>query len=250
MKITDRLLGMKCYIIHLERAIQRAEHVRNLSKTLSFPVEIVSAIDAKASNFDISPSYKRGLLKPTYPFTLRPPEVALFLSYRKCWQRIVDEELDAGLIFEDDVSVTNPHFRNALELALANLEQGDVVRFPVRPKEKLRNIVSSNENCQLFLPAPVGLGTQAQLVSKRAAERLLEQTHFFDRPIDTYLQLFWQQNIRVLSVWPSGVSENSKSLGGSLISSKQSLLMKLKHEILRPIYRIKVVYLSRKYSKK
>ena len=246
METANTLVNFECFIIHLERARERSRQVGTLANSLPYKTEIVSAVDGKSETFDSATFYKRSMIKPTYPFVLRDAEVATFLSHRKCWQRIVDKDIDAGLIVEDDVGVTEPDFGNALSLALENIQQGDIVRFPIKLREKLDCEIAAQHDVKLFHPTHVGLGAQVQIVSRRAAEILLSKTEEFDRPVDTYLQLFWLHGVRTLSVWPNGVSEDSVNLGGSLIGAKQSLWTKLKHETRRPIYRIQVQHLARK----
>ena len=237
---------IRCFIIHLERARQRAHHVKTLLASVPYKTDIVLAVDGKDETFDATSFYKRSMIKPKYPFALRGAEVATFLSHRKCWKRIVEEGIDAALILEDDVTLAKPEFENALFLALENIRQGDIVRLPVKHREHSLNDIAVKQSTTLFRPSNIGLGTQAQIVTYGAAENLLSKTKRFDRPIDTYLQLFWDHQVRILSVWPSGVSEESKSLGGSLIGSKQPFWKKINHEIQRPIYRLKVNRLTRK----
>lgn len=239
------LLKLRCFIIHLERAYKRAPQVQRLVEALPLEAEIVSAIDGSMQDFDVGPYFQSSLIKPKYPFALRPAEVATFLSHQKCWQRIVDEDVDAGLILEDDVNIHQPTFDEALSLAMENIQQGDVVRFPIQLREKLVNEISVAGDVKLFRPIQVGLGAQAQLITRLAAQKLLAKTKRFDRPVDTYLQLFWEHRVRMLSAWPNGVSEHSENLGGSLIGAKQTLWSKLNHEIKRPIYRLKVSKLAR-----
>lgn len=246
MSDANLAIKVKCFIIHLERAEKRAAQVRALSQCLPHRPEIVYAVDGAAKTFAGTLCYKKKLIKPAYPFDLRSTEVATFLSHRKCWQRIIDEDMDAGLIVEDDVKVTEPEFGKALALATKHFQQGDFVRFPIKCREKHATRISVDQNVTLFRPMQVGLGAQVQLVSRAAAETLLSKTQLFDRPIDTYLQLSWEHELRILSVWPSGVSEKSESLGGSLIGAKQSFWTKIMHEVQRPIYRIKLEKLARK----
>ena len=231
---------IRCFIIHLERARQRAHHVKTLVASVPYKTDIVLAVDGKDETFDATSFYKRSMIKPKYPFALRGAEVATFLSHRKCWKRIVEEGLSAALILEDDVNLVRLDFENAFSLALENIRQGDIVRFPVKRREHSLKDIAVNKSSTLFRPSKIGLGTQAQIVTYEAAEKLLSKTKKFDRPIDTYLQLFWEHNVRVLSVLPSGVSEISENLGGSLIGGKQPFWTKLKHEIQRPIYRFKI----------
>ena len=96
----------------------------------------------------------------------------------------------------------------------------------------------------------IGLGMQAQIVTKDAAYSLLRITQNFDRPVDTYLQLKWIHEVKILTALPSGISEISNRLGGSLIGNKKSLYEKFFREIIRPIYKVKVYFISLFYALK
>ena len=133
---------------------------------------------------------------------------------------------------------------------MKEIEMGDLIRFPMKPREKPRNISVKRDNISIFEPTVIGLGTQAQIVTYDAARRLLEKTEYFDRPIEVYLQLRWKHGVRVLTLWPNGVRERSSSLGGSLIGKERSNDNKLRRELLRPLYRAKLNIYSRTKKRK
>ncbi|MCD1627065.1 glycosyltransferase family 25 protein [Seohaeicola saemankumensis] len=239
-------------IIHLDRAVARQAHVSKMRGALPFPSEIVSAIDAKSGENQNAAygSYQTELFRPRYPHALSPTEVACFRSHRKCWQRIVDQDLDAAFVLEDDVEFDPEIFPRAVKLAMGLVRQGDFVRFPQKQRQVKGNTLAQDEDIQLTLPARIELGMIAQIVTKEAAKRLLQCTTDFDRPVDCLLQMPWEHGARVLSVWPSGVKEVSNHLGGSMIDHKVFGLAKLKREINRPIYRSKINSLSDKFFAK
>ena len=234
-----------CLIIHLDRSLERKPQVRKLKKDLPYRTKIVEAVDGSKANNDFSKSYIPRILRPRYPFSLRSAEIACFQSHRKCWQEILDRGLEAALIIEDDVDIIDGEFTAAVKLAMKEIKMGDLIRFPMKPREKPRNISVKRDNISIFEPTVIGLGTQAQIVTYDAARRLLEKTEHFDRPIDVYLQLRWKHGVRVLTLWPHGVRERSSSLGGSLIGKERSNGDKLRRELLRPLYRAKLNIYSR-----
>ena len=229
-----------CLIIHLERSLERKPQVRKLQQELPYRTKVVEAVDGSKPNNDFSKSYTPRLLRPHYPFSLRSAEVACFQSHRKCWQEILDQGLEAALIIEDDVDIIDGEFMAAVKLAMKEIKMGDLIRFPIKPREKPRNRTVKRDYISIFEPIMVGLGTQAQIVTYDAARQLLEKTAHFDRPIDVYLQLRWKHGVRVLTLWPNGVRERSSSLGGSLIGKERSNGDKIRRELLRPLYRAKV----------
>ena len=240
--MSSKLSLKDCLIIHLERSLERKPQVRKLKKNLPYRTKVVEAVDGSNTNNDFSKSYVPRLLRPHYPLSLRSAEVACFHSHRKCWQDILDRGLEAALIVEDDVDIIDEEFAAAVELAMKKIRVGDLIRFPIKPREKPRSRSMKRDNISIFEPTLVGLGTQAQIVTYDAARRLLELTERFDRPIDVYLQLRWKHGVRILTLWPNGVREHSSSLGGSLIGKERNNSDKLRRELLRPLYRA-IIYI-------
>ena len=238
--MSSKLTLKDCLIIHLKRSLERKPQVRKLKKDLPYRTKIVEAVDGSKPNNDFSKSYIPRLLRPRYPFSLRSSEVACFKSHQKCWQEILDRGLEAALIIEDDVDIIDGELTAAIKLAMKEIKMGDLIRLPIKPREKPRNKFIKHENISIFEPTLVGLGTQAQIVTCDAAKQLLEKTERFDRPIDVYLQLRWIHGVRILTLWPNGVREHSSSLGGSLIGKEKSYTNKLRRELLRPLYRAKL----------
>ena len=243
--MSSKITLKDCLIIHLDRSLERKPQVRKLKKDLPYRTKIVEAVDGSKPNNDFSNSYIPRILRPRYPFSLRSAEIACFQSHRKCWQEILDRGLKAALIIEDDVDIIDGEFTAAVKLAMTEIKLGDLIRFPMKPREKPRNRSVKRDNISIFEPTVIGLGTQAQIVTYDAARQLLEKTEHFDRPIDVYLQLRWKHGVRVLTLWPNGVRERSSSLGGSLIGKERTSGDKLRRELLRPLYRAKLNIYSR-----
>ena len=244
-KLSSKITLKDCLIIHLERSLERKPQVIKLEKYLPYRTKVVEAVDGSNPDNDFSKSYIPSLLRPHYPFSLRSAEVACFQSHRKCWQEILDRGLEAALIIEDDVDIIDGEFTAAVKLAMKEIKMGDLIRLPIKPREKPRSKILKQDNISIFEPTLVGLGTQAQIVTYDAARRLLEKTEQFDRPIDVYLQLRWKHGVRILTLWPNGIRERSSSLGGSLIGEERNSSDKLRRELIRPFYRAKIKFFSR-----
>jgi glycosyl transferase family 25 len=237
-------MKIKGLIIHLQRARERLPQVQKIMSECPFPCEVVHAIDGATMDEGFKTGYQVNLLSPVYPFQLRPSEVAAFHSHRKCWQKILDDKLDGGLVLEDDVEFNSESFKRVLDLATRSSGKNDYIRIPHRNNEKIREVLHEEGDLKIFRAKEVALGAQAQLVTAGAARSLLELTKCFDRPIDTYIQMRWQHGVRVLSIQRSFIREISADLGGSTIQKKTPLLYKLRREINRFIYRRKVSQLS------
>lgn len=236
---------IKAFIIHLECAKNRQAQVKKLIASLPMPSEIISAIDAHdLTDKTIHGAYERRINQPYYPFKLSRTEIACFLSHRKAWQQIIEQKLEGALIFEDDVAVTDD-FSTSLEIVKPYMHENSYIRFPFRKREQGKIIIEDKTH-RLIEPCPIGLGQVAQFIGRNCAQELLLRTEKFDRPVDSMLQMFWLTNVHPLSISPAGVHEVSARLGGSTVQRKASFLDKLRREILRPLYRQRIAYLSRK----
>jgi len=238
---------IKAFIIHLERANEREAQLANLATALPVPSDIITAIDGQGLNPErIAQYYRRHLHKPTYPFALSRNEIACFLSHRKAWKAIIEQNCASGLILEDDASI-GVDFAEAFALASQFMTADNFIRLPHRNRERGRVLAEKGNAC-LIQPDVVGLGQVAYLVSREAAGALLEATKIFDRPVDVLLQMFWLTKIRPLSILPSGISEISGQIGGSTLHQKRMMGEKARRELLRPLYRWRIAQISKKYN--
>ena len=240
----------KAFILHLERASSRAANVQSLSASLPIESEVVAAIDgARLTQQELDQAYAPRRFQPRYPFPLTRTEVGVFLSHRLAWRRIVGEALDFAFIFEDDAEIDASAFAALTEFVTLERPAWDYVLLPATPIRS-GTPVASRGGLTLLRPDAPPLRAIAQIVSRAAAERLLDRTLPFDRPIDTFMQMTWVTGQPVLVASPSPVRDVSSATGGSTVQrSSMSLAERLRHEAMRPIYRAQVFARYRRHLK-
>lgn len=241
----------KCFIIHLKRAKKRKLYVDKIISKLSMKTEIIDAVDGKLLDKATILKYysKKPLYHPAYPFTLNKGEIGCFLSFRKAWKNIVDQNLSAGLIFEDDVSLDLDIFQESLNSGLKWIDKYGYIQFQVRAIPRNSKILISNDKVHLLQASPTLLRCSAQLVSYTTAEKLLEKTEKFDRPVDTLLQTYWNTGVEISSIKPSGVKDNTFDTGGSNLSLHLPITLKIKQEYNRIKYRNNIKKYFYKHNK-
>lgn len=233
-------MRLEGFVIHLARAEQRRPQVETLRDTLPIPVHVVDAVDGRAMTpGEIASVYRPRLYRPRYPFALGPGEIGCFLSHRRVWREIVERNLDAGLIVEDDVAVDTASLGRLLDLVATAAGPADFVRFPQKERGEAGPVAARGESGALLIePVTPAFGTVMQIVGREAAARLLALTETFDRPVDVLLQMRWLHGVRILSARPLVTAEISRELGGTLVQSgRRGLLGTVKREIQRPLYR-------------
>jgi GR25 family glycosyltransferase involved in LPS biosynthesis len=243
------LSGPKAFILHLERANARAASVQALRASMAIESEVLAAVDgARLTPQEVDQAYARRRFRPTYPFPLTRTEVGVFLSHRAAWRRILDDGLDFAFIFEDDAEIEPSQFAALVEFVTLERPAWDYVLMPAQP---IRNgvVVTSRGGFVLLRPDAPPLRAIAQIVSFAAAERLLDRTLPFDRPVDTLMQMTWVTGHPLLVASPSPVRDVSRETGGSTVQRKSmSLVERLRHEALRPIYRAQVLARYRRHQ--
>ncbi len=229
------------FVIHLRRAEARLKYATDLCDNCGVPCEILDATDGRQlSDEQLARAYQPPQVSPDYPFPLGPSEVGCFLSHRNAWQALLATDAASALIIEDDMQIS-AGFRDALALAQRHIETLGYIQFQTRSVSGA--VVDQEGPAKLYLPEVTPLRTSGQLVSRKAAEKLLELTAPFDRPVDTFLQMHWHTGIQVAAIDPSGLVD---VLADSTVSSNTSIPQKITREWHRLSYRRTVARLSRK----
>ena len=238
----------KALILHLERAISRLPNVQSLVASLPIESEIIPAIDgARLSQPERDEANARRRFRPRYPFALTATEIGVFLSHRLAWRRIVDEKRDFALIFEDDAQIDSDLLAALIEFVTAERAAWDYVLMPAAPIRSGAVVVRRGPLALLRPDAPP-LRAIGQIVSCAAAERLLDRTLPFDRPVDTFLQMTWVTGQPLMVASPSPVSDVSRETGGTTVQRRSmGLAERIHHEAMRPIYRAQVLARYRRH---
>lgn len=97
---------MKALVINLDRNPERWAHVEAAMADVPADVERVSAVDGRLLT-DKWQYLSRWMYLTHEPdkFNIMPA-IGCFLSHRKCWQHVVDNDLPYALVLEDDTRPT------------------------------------------------------------------------------------------------------------------------------------------------
>lgn len=231
---------MRSLIIHMSSSIARRPNAERLLASLP-AAQLLEAVDGRDPAQIDDVAWSDGdLFSPTYPFPLRPAEIGVFQSHRKCWQMIVDQGWDYALIAEDDLEIDTQGLSTALDLVRSHGRRDMYIRLPVKQREKPASIIARSGDTSFILPRVVGLQCICQVVGRDAARKLLDATRKIDRPVDTMLQMHWVTGQPVHSILHNGNREIAGQIGGSTIQKKTRASEILARESKRAIYRAKV----------
>ena len=186
---------MRAYVVNLARSSERRAHmVTELGKT-GIDYEIIQAVDGRELDFhdsrtvaNIEPSVLENNL-------LLPNQIACVLSHLNAYQKILDDGLDYGLVFEDDVvlppdlaslaNAISKHLTGA-EIVLLNFDGRDGCRMTREGSTELP------DSRLLVLPVDVTepVSGAAYIITRQACERMIEQLIPVRAKVDDWAQRY------------------------------------------------------------
>lgn len=196
-------MKFKIFIINLARSPERYQQaLAQLAAWPQLPIERIDAADGSAmSEAELSRYYSTKLNRHLHHKMLKPGEKGAFISHIRCWQQIVEQQLDFALILEDDFLVSGD--LPALLEAIAALQQPWHLLKLAMPN-KQQKIIAGTEQQPFalvhFKKNPIS--AVAQAVSLDGAKLLLEKELPFGRPVDVSMQYSWQLGFQALGMWP------------------------------------------------
>ena len=241
----------KCFIIHLKRALKRQKTVQSIIVSMECETKIIDAIDGNTLTDKYISKFLdyKNFLHPKYPFPINNGEIGCFLSHREAWKAIVNENLEAGFIVEDDCEIDIKKFNKSFKIALKLVKKLGYIQFQTREIPNNFMKIINIDGVKILQPKIVPLRTSAQLISYDAALLLLEKSKEIDRPVDGFLQMFWSTGQNISCINPSGIRDITQISGGSTLSVKQSRRSSITRSLIRFLYRIKIRLYSEIYKK-
>jgi len=204
----------KIFVINLDRSPKRLEGMRNQFERLGMPFERFSAIDgSKASDELLDSFYSKTLNRKKYFVSLSRNEIACYISHIKACEKIISENLDYGIILEDDL-ILNPIFK-LIPCAIEKINQNwNYIKLsaPFRQKKIISRTPIVIENCEeekksnftfeLVRWNKVPMGSQIYAISQEGAKKLLQKRSVFFRPADVDLQFPWETKLNIVGLLP------------------------------------------------
>ncbi len=189
-------------VINLDRSPERLERVGMQLRRLQILFSRISGVDGSV----LSPGHLASLFATCRYFRpLAKGEAGCYLSHRACWQRVLDQQLDWAIIVEDDVDLT-PAFADVPAAVAAIRGRWDMIKLSNGWRPRRMWPLATVGGFQVMAYYKIPAGTQSYVVSRRGAERLLQQTDEVRRPVDVDLQCWWEHGLEIVGLAPFTVS--------------------------------------------
>jgi glycosyl transferase family 25 len=176
---------MKCYVINLDRSIDRFEHLSLQLSGLDAPIVRVAAIDGiLLPQTEII--YWQSRCHIWTPMTAQ--EIGCFLSHRGAWKTISEDDTPWAFVCEDDIHIADS-FGRFFSSASWIPEDAEIVKAETMRSriEMSRKIAGAAFHHSLRRLHSEHTGSAGYFISRDATQKLLRLTEEFCEPVDRLL---------------------------------------------------------------
>lgn len=206
--------NLPIFVISLSEAAVRQSYMREHLTAHGLDFTLIDAVDGRQFDVASHPAHDTFRRRSFFGRDLKGGEVGCLLSHKKCFEKIVAEDISIALIFEDDV-VLDENFTKILNAALQHKDSYDILRFIKKPKllkKPHKNLFHLNDKHSICKTHGVPGGAYAYLITRTGAEKMLYQMEKNYLPVDTLMGQVWLTGARSYLVMP-GVATVKDELG-------------------------------------
>ena len=209
----------------------------------------IPGVDVKERQDLKNKYYSKVRNKLDYHTPLTDGEIGCYIAHRNAWKEILDDNIDFGLVLEDDA-----YLKENLKLILDNLHNTksdwDILKLAdlsTSPRKGTNIEKFQKFDIQSYYKPPTLC--IAEVITRKGAKILLNLSNTFGRPVDVDKQWFCFKGLKIKGIKPYPVNCNNqfKSEIDSIqnrkysLSFKERFIRRLKRIKLNLIYKIKLL---------
>ncbi len=211
------------YLINLDRSQDRLAYSKLEFERYGMDFTRIQAVDGRELDIaDFPQSTRNGWAYHT-PLTIN--EVACYKSHLKALRSFLDSDATHAMVLEDDFAfVEDP--MPCLQKLIA-LEDWDIVKLYNWKKRSMKKYFTSFMTDQrrpysLYFNASTAICNTGQIFSRSGAKKFLDKKNHFYRPVDVELKHYWEQKLRIKSLFPPIITEHKETQPLSTIGHQRS----------------------------
>lgn len=201
------------FVISLARATSRRADISRRLDAAGFSYQIIEGIDG--TNPEILHNTPHQLNDRLHRHTrgrrLSNGEIGCYLSHYLLWEKIIAENIECALIFEDDAKWDDDLAESVADIMAAKQEWGLCLLTTDKGKSAFRKLCLIGKNRWLGYPLKRTMGLAGYLIKKEAAVNLHRRLAIIQEPVDIALCRHWEWNGMRLSVRPPIVRHDEQN---------------------------------------
>jgi len=213
---------MKAYVINLDSATERWEHMRRVFQGMPFDLERVSAVSGKKLRLPV-PEFDESKFRRRHGRGTNIFEVACYLSHIKAMKAFLSSGESHAMICEDDLH-PGPDVPEVVGELMRIGSCWNLARLAGLKLGKPFRVAPLGEGYELTVPLQRFKGTGAYLIDRQAAAALTSGLLPMWLPYDHALDREWVYGCSVVSVAPFPISQTEEVFSSAIQGNAQSRL--------------------------
>ena len=237
------------YVINMSSSSDRFNYISQQLEQQNLSFKRIPGVDVKERQDLKNKYYSKVRNKLDYHTPLTDGEIGCYIAHRNAWKAILDDNIDFGLVLEDDA-----YLKENLKLILDNLHNSksdwDILKLAdlsTSPRKGTNIEKFQKFDIQSYYKPPTLC--IAEVITRKGAKILLNLSNTFGRPVDVDKQWFCFKGLKIKGIKPYPVNCNNqfKSEIDSIqnrkysLSFKERFIRRLKRIKLNLIYKIKLL---------
>jgi len=237
------------YVINMSSSSDRFNYISQQLEQQNLSFKRIPGVDIKERQDLKNKYYSKVRNKLDYHTPLTDGEIGCYIAHRNAWKAILDDDIDFGLVLEDDA-----YLKENLKLILDNLHNTksdwDILKLAdlsTSPRKGTNIEKFQKFDIQSYYKPPTLC--IAEVITRKGAKILLNLSNTFGRPVDVDKQWFCFKGLKIKGIKPYPVNCNNqfKSEIDSIqnrkysLSFKERFIRRLKRIKLNLIYKIKLL---------
>ena len=210
------------YIINLDRAPERWEHMGKIFTEAEMPAVRVPAIDGNQLTFPCA-DFDEKKFRRFHGRGVNIFEVACYLSHLKAMKLFLESNDEFAMICEDDLFLKSG-CKEAVEAALASSSRWNILRLTGLHEGNAWQLQQLTANYFLTLHLGRLKGAGAYLIDRRAASILVKELLPMWLPWDHAVDREWFFGLRALAVAPFPISQTEEKFESAIQKTSQPKL--------------------------
>lgn len=197
----------RIFVLNMAKDSHRRTLMQEKADVAGLEIEFFEAINGREAGEEQKKIYHRCKRLKYFGRELLAGEIGCLLSHIAVYDKIIRENIEVAVVFEDDV-VFEPDIKDVISALTETGVKWDLLRFLGSEKiykRGCRKITPLTGRYEIVrLPTTPG-GSHGYMIRREAAQRLFDILQKSWMPIDAHLGRSWETGLETLSVYPAPV---------------------------------------------
>ena len=237
------------YVINMSSSSDRFNSISKQLEEQNLSYKRIPGINVLKEQQLKNKHYSKKKNKFNYHVQLTDGEIGCYIAHRNAWEEILADEIDFGLVLEDDAFLKDnlKSILDNLDIIKAKWHVLKLADISSSPRKGVNIEKFQKYNLQRYFKPPTL--SVAEVISKEGAKNLLNLSYTFGRPVDVDKQWFKFEGLEIkgLRPYPVDIKDKFESIIDSFGNRRSpiSFRKKLKRELKRIrhniIYKLKLL---------